>query len=75
MSSPEYPVFIKRGDARAEVDQLVSQLQTTPEDAGLHKYIHVSKADQTVVMVTRRGAPLAEALRGRKGWAEPSESA
>lgn len=72
----EYPVFIKRGDARAEVDALVKEFESgrgSPEEAGLHRLLHVTKAGQTVVMVTRRDAPLAEALRGRSGWEEPRE--
>lgn len=68
---PTYPVFVKRGDARAEVDRLLRELGLDAEAAGLHKYIHVTGASQTVVMVTAPGAPLAAALRGRAGWAEP----
>jgi len=67
----EYHVFLKRGDARAEVDAVVRELGSTPEAAGLHKYIHVVPAAQTVVMVTDADAPLARALRARPGWMEP----
>ncbi len=76
MSPPEYPVFIRRGDARAEVDRLLAELKTvhgSASQAGFHKYLYVTKADQTVVFVTRRDAPIAVALRGRGGWQEPRE--
>ncbi len=76
MNQPAYPVFIKRGDARAEVDRLLEELKRahgSAEAAGFHKYLHVTKADQTVVFVTGRETPLAAALRGRAGWQEPRE--
>jgi hypothetical protein len=76
MSQPAYPVFIKRGDARAEVDRVLEELKRTHGSAGaagFQKYLHVSKANQTVVMVTGRDTPLAAALRGRAGWLEPTE--
>lgn len=68
----EFHVFIRRGDARAEVDSLLRQLGSTPEAAGMHKYIFVAKADQTVVMLVGPDVPLAQSLRGRAGWQEPS---
>lgn len=67
-----FPVFIHRGDARREVDDLVAGLGGAAA-AGFRKYFFVAQADQTVVMASGRGAPLAEALRGRRGWAEPVE--
>jgi hypothetical protein len=74
MSAAEYPVFIKRGDARAEVDQLLAELRAAHgDDTGFHKYLFVTRAEQTVVMLTDREGPLAEALRGRRGWSEPGE--
>lgn len=76
MAQPEYPVFIKRGDARAEVDRILEELKRahgSAEAAGFQKYLHVSKANQTVVMVTGRETPLAAVLRGRAGWLEPTE--
>ncbi len=76
MNHPAYPVFIKRGDARAEVDRILEELKRThgsAESAGFQKYLHVTKANQTVVMVTGRDTPLAAALRGRAGWLEPTE--
>lgn len=71
--SPEHPIFIRRGDARIEVDRLIAELGVSPADAGLHKYLYVAKADQTVVMVVGRSSPLANALRGRPDWSEPME--
>lgn len=76
MSQPAYPVFIKRGDARAEVDRVLEELKRAHGSAGaagFQKYLHVSKANQTVVMVTGRDTPLAATLRGRAGWLEPAE--
>ncbi len=78
MNPPEYPVFIRPGDARAEVDRILAELKAVHGSAGaagFHKYLYVTKADQTVVFVTDRNAPLATALRGRPGWQEPSEKA
>lgn len=69
---PSYHVFTRRGDARAEVDGILRELGVTPERGGLHKYLFVTKADQTVVMVSGADAPLAAALRERRGWLEPS---
>jgi hypothetical protein len=71
-SAPEYPVFVKRGDALAEIDAAVKALGGSPARAGLHKVIYAAQADQTVAMVTSRDAPLAAALRSG-GWAEPRE--
>jgi hypothetical protein len=68
---PEYPVFVKQGDAQAEVDAALALLGGAVT-AGLHKLIFVERAAQTVVMVTHREAPLAEALRARN-WKEPRE--
>jgi hypothetical protein len=70
---PELPVFIKRGDSRAEVDALFQELALTPEEAGFQKYIYATQANQTVVMATSRDAPVARALRKRPGWLEPLE--
>jgi hypothetical protein len=72
-----YPVFIKRGDALAELQRILSRLRgsggATDEALGLHKAMHVARAAQTVVMVTTPDAPLAARLRSTDGWAEPSD--
>ncbi|CAN5729638.1 hypothetical protein BH20GEM3_BH20GEM3_08880 [soil metagenome] len=76
MSGHAQPVFIRRGDGRAEVDEILHQLEERSlpgEDLGFAKYLYVTKADQTVVIVTSRGTPLAQALRARPGWSEPVE--
>jgi hypothetical protein len=70
----EYPVFIKPGDARHEVEQISRALRATPAEAGLHKSIFAAQANQTVVMVTARDTPLANGLRSA-GWLEPREPA
>jgi hypothetical protein len=70
---PGLPVFIKRGDSRGEVDALIRELALAPEAAGLQKYIYATQANQTVVMVSDRDAPLARSLRQRAGWLEPLE--
>lgn len=72
-SDREYPVLIKRGDAHREVDQLLDELRLSPDEAGLHKCIVVARANQTVVMVTDRAAPIARALRTHMGWLEPAD--
>ncbi|HEX2188067.1 MAG TPA: hypothetical protein VHG51_04180 [Longimicrobiaceae bacterium] len=74
MSTPEYHVLTRRGDARAEVDRALAGLKGelgAEADTGFHKYMFVTKADMTVVMVEAAGSPLARALRGRPGWTEP----
>ena len=68
----EYPVFIKRGDARREVEAVAGELGMDATAAGLRKSIYAAKADQTVVLVTRRDSPLAAGLRAR-GWQEPRD--
>lgn len=76
MEQAPYHVFIKKGDARGEVDAALKALQgrgISREDAGFHKYMHVTQAEQTVVMVQRRDSPLAAELRGRPGWSEPGD--
>ena len=70
--APEYPVFVKRGDALAEIDAAVKALGGSAGRAGLHKVIYAERADQTVAMVTSREAPMAVELRTR-GWVEPRE--
>lgn len=70
---PEFHVFIKRGDARPELDRLVRESGGTAEAAGLHKYIFAAAASHTVAMLTTADAPLAARLRGRDGWMEPGE--
>lgn len=76
MSLPEYPVFTKRGDVLTEVEQLAATLNPgagDPASIGLHKVFYVTRVDTTVVMVTARETPLAEALRKQAGWKEPKE--
>lgn len=73
MAGSPYHVFTKHGDARAEVDELVRGLGGDAAEAGLHKAIFVSRANQTVVMLRDPEAPLAGLLRGRKGWHEPAQ--
>ncbi|MBB4636723.1 hypothetical protein [Longimicrobium terrae] len=75
MSAP-FHVMIKPGDALAEVDRALDALKArgvSREDAGFHKYMFVTQAKQTVLMVTTRQAPLAAELRGRPGWSEPGD--
>lgn len=74
MSTPAPHVLTRRGDARAEVDHLLAALKRergAEVDTGFHKYVFVTKADTTVVMVHAADSPLAAALRGRPGWTEP----
>lgn len=74
MSTPEYHVFTRRGDSRSEVDRLLAELKRAhgaDVDAGFHKYMYVTKADLTVVMLHPGESLLSRALRGRPGWTEP----
>jgi hypothetical protein len=71
-----YHVLIRKGDALAEVDAALKALEgrgVSREASGFHKYMHVTQAAQTVVMVQHRDAPLAAELRGRPGWSEPGD--
>jgi hypothetical protein len=70
----EYHVFTKAGDGTSEVEGLARAFRSR-EEAGLHKYFYVSRANQTVVMVENSDAPLARELRRRPGWTEPHEPA
>lgn len=74
--SSESVVFLKRGDAAAEVESLLTAMRDrgeAPEQAGFLRYFFVTQAEQTVVMVARPDAPFAAELRGRKGWSAPAE--
>jgi hypothetical protein len=66
-----YHVMIKQGDAVGEVDRALEALKGR-EEAGFHKYMFVTQAKQTVLMLTSRESPLAADLRGR-GWTEPGD--
>jgi hypothetical protein len=71
-----YHVLVKPGDALAEVDAALKALEgrgVTRAASGFHKYLHVTQATQTMVMVATRECPLAAELRGRPGWAEPGD--
>jgi len=72
MSTQSFHIFTKSGDARPELDAVLKQIGAADaEQAGYAKSIYVTRADQTVVFVTGREAPLAHALRDRTGWQEP----
>jgi hypothetical protein len=76
MTDTVHHVLTRDGDGTADVEAALSRLAArgvTREVAGLHKQMYVTRADQTVVMVSSPGAPLAEELRGRPGWREPGD--
>lgn len=76
MPDTVYHILTHSGNARAEVDDALRALAArgVPREAsGFHKYLHVTRAEQTVVMVARRDSPLAAELRGRRGWSEPGD--
>ena len=76
MAQPAYHVLTHRGDALADVDAALAALAArgiAKDAAGLHKVLHVTRAEQTVVRVTRRDAPIAVELRNRGGWSEPGD--
>lgn len=77
MPAPEYHVLMHRGDALAEVDRVLADLRRqhgADVETGFHKYVFVTKAESTVVMVESADSLLARALRGRPGWQEPGAS-
>lgn len=77
MPDAVYHVLTKSGDATAEVDDALRALEArgvSREASGFHKVLHVTRAEQTVVMVARRDSPLAAELRARRGWGEPGDS-
>ena len=76
MAQAPFHVLTRSGDAMAEVDDALRALEARGVDreaSGFHKYMHVTQARQTVVMVESRGSPLAAELRGRPGWTEPGD--
>ncbi|MBV9774477.1 MAG: hypothetical protein JO040_11035 [Gemmatimonadetes bacterium] len=69
-----FHVLTHRGDARPEVDRVLAELKRAhgPDaPTGFHKYLFVTKAESTVVMVDGPDAPVARALRARGRWQEP----
>lgn len=66
------PVFVARGDRLSELESLIEELGG-PAAAGLHRQMHVTRADQTVAITEAPDSPLAAALRTRPDWAEPRE--
>lgn len=76
MASVPHHVFTKSGDACAEVDEALRALAArgvSREASGYVKCLHVTRAEQTVVMVATRDAPLSAELRSRPGWREPGD--
>jgi hypothetical protein len=73
MSEKRYHIFTKQADARREVDEAVEALAREQPATGFHKSVFVTRANQTVVFVTDRDAPLAAVLRERPGWHEPEQ--
>ncbi len=75
MIESNFPVFTRRGDVVADVEKLADELARGAgrESIGLHKVMYVMRVDMTVVMVTGRETPLAEALRGNEHWKEPRD--
>jgi hypothetical protein len=69
-------VLTRQGDGLADVDAALGALAARGVDreaAGFRKAFFVTRADQTVVMVSDRDAPLAAELRARPGWREPGD--
>lgn len=65
-----FHVLVKEGDGTDEVTELVREIGSEAE-AGLHRCFYVTRARQTVVMVTSPEAELARRLSRRKGWTAP----
>jgi hypothetical protein len=68
-------IFIKKGDVRREVDAALARCGGDPAAAGFTKYLFATQADQTVVFLASRDAPLAAQLRAGRGWSEPGDEA
>ena len=69
-------VLTRQGDGLAEVDAALGRLAERGMDraaACFEKAFFVTRANQTVVMVRDRDAPLAAELRALGGWAEPGD--
>jgi hypothetical protein len=69
-------VLTRAGDGLAEVDAALASLASRGvdrESSGFRKAFFVTRADQTVVTVRSREAPLAAELRSRAGWREPGD--
>jgi hypothetical protein len=74
MGTQPYHIFTKAGDVRPELEDVLQGLGVeVPEQAGYHKSLYVTRANQTVVFVAGAESLLAEALRARKGWQEPEQ--
>ena len=76
MSETLYHVLTRVGDGTAEVEAALGRLEArgvSREAAGYHKHFYVTRADQTVLMVTAADAALAAELRGKPGWREPGD--
>ncbi len=76
MSHGPSHIFIKKGDALREVDAALARCAERGVDraaAGFVKYLFATQADQTIVFLTSRGAPLAAELRTLGGWSEPGD--
>jgi hypothetical protein len=77
MNAPLDHVLTRAGDGLSEVDAALGALAARGidrESSGFRKAFFVTRADQTVVTVTDRDAPLAAELRGRPGWREPGDT-
>ncbi len=78
MEQPEYHIFTRQGDGRAEVDAALDRLKArgvSREASGFAKYLFVTRAEQTVVFAESRQSPIAAELRGLAGWREPGDQA
>jgi len=76
MSQSPSHIFIKKGDALREVDAALERCAARGVDraaAGFNKYLFATQADQTIVFLASRDAPLAGELRALRGWAEPGD--
>ncbi len=76
MSQSPSHIFIKKGDALREVDAALARCAERGVDraaAGFVKYLFATQADQTIVFLTSRDAPLAGELRALRGWSEPGD--
>jgi hypothetical protein len=72
VSDNGFHVFVKAGDATAELQNALRELRLSEEKAGIHRHLFVTRANQSVVMVRDLDAPIVSLLR-RSGWSQPAD--
>jgi hypothetical protein len=66
----EFFVLIHAGDTTGVVEELLRVHGLTPEAAGIHRLMYVTRANQTLLMARDDAAPIVPLLLDR-GWEAP----